>query len=92
VVADINKEWKFAKPNSAEYILIEDGLEHVDSLEHFLKNVSRVLTTNGTIEIQVPHFKNPIANLLPKYWERFAYVSGLRIWMKKRGTANDAYS
>ncbi len=134
VVADINLEWKFAKPNSAEYILIEDGLEHVDSLEHFLKNASRTLSTGGTLEIQVPHFKNPsayrfthqhffshsmfsifpephdevqnlrvekiklivdnhfplslfnpIANVFPKYWERFGYVSGLRVWMKKTG-------
>lgn len=135
VKADINKEWKFAKPDSADYILIEDGLEHVDSLEHFLKNASRILKEGGTLEIQVPHFKspsayrvshkhyfshslfftfpephddvqnlrvekiklivdnraplsilNPLANLFPKYWERFCYVSGLRVWMKKTGT------
>jgi len=132
VVADINLEWKFAKSGSASYILIEDGLEHVKSLEHFLKNASRILADGGTLEIQVPHFKNPsayrfthkhffshsmfsifpephdkvqdlrvekikllvdnrlplsvlnfIANIFPKYWERFFYVSGLRIWMKK---------
>lgn len=132
VTADINKEWKFAKPNSAEYILVEDGLEHVESLEHFLKNASHALKDGGTLEMQVPHFKNPsayrfshqhffshsmfaifpephdetqnmhvekihlivdnrfpisllniLANSVPAIWERFFYVSGIRVWMKK---------
>ncbi|MBM3281761.1 MAG: hypothetical protein FJY86_00245 [Candidatus Diapherotrites archaeon] len=134
VVADINKPWSFSKPGSAEYILIEDGLEHVESLEHFLESASRILKVGGTLEIQVPHFKNPsayrfthrhffshsmftiflephdrvqdlrvtkihllvdkrfplslldiFANAFPAIWERFFYVSGIRVWLTKTG-------
>jgi predicted SAM-dependent methyltransferase len=62
IVFDLNKKWNFAKDNSADYILIKDGLEHLDSVEHFLSEASRVLKPqNGTLEIHVPHFKNPSA-------------------------------
>lgn len=61
IVADINKKWTFAKPGSVDHILIEDGLEHLDSVEDFLENAERVLKKGGTLEIKVPHFKNPSA-------------------------------
>ena len=133
VVADINRPWTFAKAGSAGYILIEDGLEHLDSPEHFLENASKLLSDKGVLEIQVPHFRNPsayrfthhhffshsmfavfpeshdlvrnlkvqkivlivhnrfpfsllnhIANLAPSIWERFFFVSGIRVWMAKQ--------
>lgn len=134
IVADLNKEWTWAKPHSAEHILIEDGLEHLDSLPHFLRNAARLLKEGGMLEINVPHFKNPSAyrfthahffsysmfqifpeahdetqnlrverirltvdprfplsllnipaNLFPNLWERLAYVSGIRVWFRKKG-------
>ena len=132
IVADINKKWTWAKNASAEHILIEDGLEHVDSTEHFLLEAERVLQTKGALEVRVPHFKNPsayrfthrhyfsyslfshfpephdktkrlrvesirlivdkrfplslldiLANLFPNVWERFFYVSGLHVILRK---------
>ncbi len=61
VVADINREWKFIPHGSADHILIEDGLEHVHSLEDFFHNASASLAEKGILEIRVPHFKNPSA-------------------------------
>lgn len=59
--ADLNKPWNWAASGSADHILIEDGLEHLDSLTHFLSESARVLKKNGVLEIRVPHFKNPSA-------------------------------
>ena len=59
IKADLNKPWKFAKSNTVDYIFIKDGLEHLDSLEHFFKEASRVLKPCGKLEIWVPHFKSP---------------------------------
>ncbi|MEM4257195.1 MAG: methyltransferase domain-containing protein [Candidatus Diapherotrites archaeon] len=61
IVADLNKKWKFAKNNSVEYIYIKDGLEHLESLEHFFKECERVLKPKGIVEIRVPHYKSPSA-------------------------------
>ncbi|HIH10118.1 MAG TPA: class I SAM-dependent methyltransferase [Candidatus Diapherotrites archaeon] len=61
ITADLNKPWKFAKDSSVEYLFIKDGLEHLDSLEHFFREVSRILLPNGRAEIWVPHYKSPSA-------------------------------
>ena len=134
VRADLNKQWDFAKTNSADYIYIKDGLEHLDSLEHFFKEAARALKPGGKLEIWVPHYKspsaykithktflswstfdsfpephdpvknlrvvsnrliveprvfpftmlNPIANIMPKFWERLFYVSSIRVVLQKK--------
>jgi predicted SAM-dependent methyltransferase len=61
ITADLNKDWDFAKTNSIDYIFIKDGLEHLNSLEHFFKETERVLKPGGKIEIWVPHYKSPSA-------------------------------
>ncbi len=61
IVADINKSWKWIAPGTAETILIQDGLEHLDSLQHFLEQSEKALAPGGVLEIRVPHYKNPSA-------------------------------
>jgi predicted SAM-dependent methyltransferase len=50
ITADLNKDWVFAKPNSVDYIFIKDGLEHLDSLEHFFKEAERILKTGESLK------------------------------------------
>jgi len=61
ITADLNKPWKFVQDSSVDYLFIKDGLEHMDSLDFFFEQVSRVLKPHGTAEIWVPHFKSPSA-------------------------------
>lgn len=61
VRANLNQPWAFAADGSAEYILIKDGLEHLNSVQAFLAEASRVLVPGGRLEIQVPHFRCPSA-------------------------------
>lgn len=61
IVADINRRWDFAKDGTVSEIYCKDGFEHIDSAEHFLTEVARVLMVGGTLKIWVPHYKNPSA-------------------------------
>ncbi|MDO8428046.1 MAG: methyltransferase domain-containing protein [Candidatus Diapherotrites archaeon] len=61
MTADLNKKWAFTENNSVDYIFIKDGLEHMDSLNHFFEECSRVLSYGGKVEIWVPHYKAPCA-------------------------------
>lgn len=47
--------------DSIDHIFCKDGFEHQQSTEHFLRETSRALRPGGTLEIWVPHFKNPSA-------------------------------
>ncbi|MDO8624562.1 MAG: methyltransferase domain-containing protein, partial [Candidatus Diapherotrites archaeon] len=60
VVADLNKRWPF-KDDSAEFILVDNVLEHMDAPIQFLQEANRVLKKNGVIEIVVPHYSHPSA-------------------------------
>ncbi len=61
IVANLNEKWDFAKENSVDHIYCKDGFEHLDSGEHFLYESARLLKLGGTLQIWVPHFKNPSA-------------------------------
>jgi hypothetical protein len=61
IKADLNQPWNFAQDATADYIICKDGFEHVLSAEHFLAESSRILKRGGTLEIWVPHYKNPSA-------------------------------
>ena len=131
IITDLNDEWDFIKDNSAEEIIIEDGLEHLDSVINFFIKAEKKLKKGGKIIIQLPHYKSPsayvlthkhffswrtfdrfpsgydeqqsfivisnklivekkipilnyIANIFPKYFERFFYVSGIRVILEKK--------
>ena len=62
-IADINKGLPF-KENSAEYILIESGIEHLDDPIFFLQECERVLQWRGILEIVTDHYKWPSAYMV----------------------------
>ena len=45
--------------DSVDEIFTSHFLEHIDNLEEYLKEFSRVLKPNGKLVIKVPHFSNP---------------------------------
>ncbi len=61
VIANLNEKWEFLEDDAVELIVCKDGFEHQKSVEHFLAESERVLKPGGTLEIWVPHFKNPSA-------------------------------
>ena len=61
VVADLNNPWSFLKDDEADYIYCKDGVEHLESAKHFLRECARTLKSGGVLEINVPHLKNPSA-------------------------------
>jgi len=74
VIADLQEPWHFLDSNSVDHIYCKDGLEHQDSVEHFLREAARVLRPGGTLEIWVPHFKNPSAyRVTHRHWFSWSY-------------------
>ena len=61
IVADLSQRWTFLEDGSVQQIFCKDGFEHQPDIQHFLRESSRVLIPGGTLEIWVPHFKNPSA-------------------------------
>jgi ubiquinone/menaquinone biosynthesis C-methylase UbiE len=76
VKADLNQRWTFVRDGTVSQIVCKDGFEHVASAEHFLEQCSRVLKRGGTVELWVPHYKNPSAYRLTHVrlisWSYFA--------------------
>lgn len=61
IVANIENEWKWAKPSTAEEIYIKDGFEHLENTELFLERAWKALKVGGKLIIEVPHYKAPSA-------------------------------
>jgi SAM-dependent methyltransferase len=59
VICDLNVSIPLA-PASVEYIQAISLLEHIDQFERLLKEVSRVLSPDGTFYATVPHWTNPL--------------------------------
>jgi SAM-dependent methyltransferase len=59
VICDLNVSIPLA-PSSVEHIRATSILEHIDELERLLKEVSRVLSPDGTFYVSVPHWTNPL--------------------------------
>jgi SAM-dependent methyltransferase len=59
IIADLNKGFSFLPDNSVDEIYSFHFLEHIDSLEFFMKEIYRILKKGGKKIGKVPHFSNP---------------------------------
>ena len=55
---DLNKFPYLFRKNQADYILMDNVLEHLDDIIAVMKEVHRILKPNGIVEIIVPYFKS----------------------------------
>jgi SAM-dependent methyltransferase len=59
IVADLEEGLPFLPDNSVDEIHSKSLLEHVDNLEHLIREIARVLKKGGKNHAFVPHFSNP---------------------------------
>jgi SAM-dependent methyltransferase len=57
---DLNKDFPW-EDNSIDEIYINCALEHLASVDHFMKESHRVLKNKGVLHIIVPHYSSGIA-------------------------------
>lgn len=74
IITDINKGLPF-EDNSIDEIYSFHFLEHVNDLEFVLKEIYRVLKTNGKTIGSVPHFANPYFYSDPTHKSYFGLYS-----------------
>lgn len=71
VVCDIDKNPLPFEDNAFEYIICNDILEHVE-VAKILKEIHRVLNSNGVVEIRVPHFTSSNNFIDPTHKKMFS--------------------
>jgi len=59
IVADLEKGLSFLPDNSVDQIHCRSLLEHIENFDDLVGEIVRVLKTDGTAHIFVPHFSNP---------------------------------
>jgi len=59
IVADLEKGLSFLPDKSVDQIHCRSLLEHIENFEDLVAEIVRVLKTEGTAHIFVPHFSNP---------------------------------
>ena len=59
IVADIEEGLAFLPDQSVDELHCRSVLEHIEHFEHLMAEMVRVLKTDGTAHIFVPHFSNP---------------------------------
>lgn len=59
IVANIEKGLPFLPDGSVDEVHCRSVLEHIENLEHILREIMRVLKKDGKAFIAVPHFSNP---------------------------------
>ena len=59
IVADIEEGLAFLPDNSVDEIHCRSVLEHIQNFEDLIREIVRVLKSNGKAYIFVPHFSNP---------------------------------
>jgi SAM-dependent methyltransferase len=59
IVADLEDDLAFLPDHSVDEIHCRSVLEHIENLENLMAEIVRVLKTDGTAHIFVPHFSNP---------------------------------
>lgn len=59
IVCDLNLGFPFIPDNSVDEIHSSHFMEHVSDFGFIMKEIYRILKTNGTNFMKVPHFSNP---------------------------------
>jgi SAM-dependent methyltransferase len=59
IVADIEHGLSFLPDDSVDQIHCRSVFEHIDNFENLMREIVRVLKSDGTAHIFVPHFSNP---------------------------------
>ena len=75
ILADLEEPLDGLPDGSVEHIEAHHVLEHVDNLDQLLDEVHRVLTDDGTMDIRVPHWANPLGYSDPTHVRLFGLYS-----------------
>lgn len=59
IVADLEKGLPFLPDTSVDELHCRSVLEHIQNFENIMRDIVRVLKSNGRAHIFVPHFSNP---------------------------------
>ena len=59
IVGEVLEVTKRIQDNSVDKVFTSHFLEHIEELEEYLNEFSRILKPNGLLEIIVPHYSNP---------------------------------
>ncbi len=75
VVADLNKPLDLIPDSSVEYVYSHHVLEHIDEFLLLMREIHRIVTPNGKVEIIVPHFSNVFGYSDPTHVRFFGFYS-----------------
>lgn len=75
VLADLEAPLDMLPDSSVSHINAHHVLEHVSDLDQLLDEMHRVLIAEGTIDIRVPHWANPLAYSDPTHVRFFGLYS-----------------
>lgn len=75
IVANLNQPLDLLPDDCAEYVYSRHALEHVDQFMALMKEIFRVTSPEGMIEIIVPHFTNPYGYSDPTHVRFFGLYS-----------------
>lgn len=59
IVSDLEDGLSFMPDKSVDEIHCRSILEHIENFENLVRDIVRVLKSNGTARVFVPHFSNP---------------------------------
>ena len=75
IVCDVERSGLPFRDDSIDVVYSRHFLEHVDNFEYVIKDIHRVLKPDGTANIIVPHFSNPLGYSDPTHKRFFGYYT-----------------
>jgi len=75
IVCDVEESGLPFRDDSIDVVYSRHFLEHVDNFEYVIKDIHRVLKLDGTANIIVPHFSNPLGYSDPTHKRFFGYYT-----------------